>query len=247
MELLRGRLDMLFNLTAGLAERMEIRSIADFVLGVGRDAIDANRGTLCLVTADGGWLEVVGQVGYDAEMMDGWRRFAVDDPLPASDAVRTKSAVYLHDPDERALRYPMFADTGGDGASVMLPLLVRDRAIGSLVFGFDGQRSFDADDRQFLSALSGQCAIAVDRARLYQQSLRRQANLSLLVEASAVLAAARDDIEGGLSRLAPRVAPTVCDIFSVRLLNASRSTRLVAHSFSDRSLQAETERVSELG
>src|SRR3954454_17731625 len=247
MELVRGRLDVLLNLTAGLAERMDIRSIADFVLGVGRDAIEANRGTLCLITPDGDWLEVVAQVGYDTDMMSVWQRFSLADPLPASDAVRTASAVYLHDPQERARRYPMFADTGGDGASVMLPLLVRERAIGSLVFGFDGERSFDADDQQFLNALSTQCAIALDRARLYEQSLRRQANLALLVDASAVLAAARDDIEEGLSRLAPKVAPTVCDIFSVRLLSVTRSTRLVARAFSESTLLAETERVSDFG
>src|SRR5689334_11685539 len=104
-----------------LAEQMETAAIARFVLGAGRVAIEANRGTLCLLSDDTRWLKVIGHVGYDVEMMHSWSRFPVDSSLPASDAIRTKSPIYLHSPAERAARYPVFTDIGGDGASVMLP------------------------------------------------------------------------------------------------------------------------------
>ena len=49
----RTGLALLLELSAGLAERIDIEEIATFVLGVGRDAVAANRGTLCLLTPDG--------------------------------------------------------------------------------------------------------------------------------------------------------------------------------------------------
>ena len=98
MERAQNRLALLLELTTGLAERMEVQAIASFVLDVGLSAIEANRGTLCLLTADGVLLEVVAHAGYDTEVMDTWHQFAVDAPLPASDAVRSRTPIYLHSP-----------------------------------------------------------------------------------------------------------------------------------------------------
>lgn len=227
METVRNRLSLLLDLTGVLAECMVIDQIAGFVLGAGRDAVDANRGTLCLMSARPGWLEVVGHVGYDPEMMSSWEQFELEAELPASDAVRSREAVYLHSPAERAARYPMFAGVGGDGASVMLPLVVRGEALGALVFGFDGERRFDDDDRSFLAALATQCATAVDRARLYEASLHRQASLSMLVEVASVLAAAGADLDGALERAADLAARVIADIVSVHVLDSPMTSRLV--------------------
>jgi serine phosphatase RsbU (regulator of sigma subunit) len=241
------RLALLHELTSGLAERMGLQSIAGFVLGVGLNAIEANRGTLCLVTPDGLSLEVVGHVGYDSAVMDSWQRFAVDAPLPASDVVRTRTPTYLHSPKERADRYPIFAHTGGDGASAYLPLIVRDSALGAIVFGFDGERDFGEEDQSFLSALTTQCAIAIDRALLYEAALRRQADLVLLSNASSVLARAGDDVDAALQKFVKLASPGLVDICSVHLLDTPRASRLVARAFTLDEQLAATRRVSAFG
>jgi serine phosphatase RsbU (regulator of sigma subunit) len=242
------RLALLHELTSGLAERMDLESIAGFVLGVGLNAIEANRGTLCLLTSDGRSLEVVAHVGYDSVMMDSWQRFPVDAPLPASDAVRSRVPIYLHSPQERADRYPIFANTGGDGASVMLPLIARELALGAIVFGFDGERDFGEEDRSFLAALTTQCAIALDRARLYGAALRRQAELVLLANAASVLAAAGEDLDAALQRFVSLASPALVDICSVHLLDAAPGTsRLVARAFAFTEQLAATDRVSSFG
>lgn len=231
MEWAPNRLALLLELTAGLAERMEVQTIASFVLGVGLNAIEANRGTLCLLTADGKSLEVVAHVGYDSAVMDSWHRFEVAAPLPASDAVRSRKPIYLHSPQERADQYPIFAKTGGDGASAMLPLIIRDEPLGAIVFGFDGERDFDGADRSFLDALTTQCAIALDRARLYEASLRRQAGLALVADASTILAGAGDNLDEALQQFVNLVSPTLSDIVSVHLLESPTGSRRVASAF----------------
>ena len=75
MERASNRLAVLHELTSGLAERMGLQSITSFVLGVGLTAIEANRGTLCLLTPDGLSLEVVAHNGYDNDVMNSWRIF----------------------------------------------------------------------------------------------------------------------------------------------------------------------------
>ncbi|HEY0519072.1 MAG TPA: SpoIIE family protein phosphatase, partial [Ilumatobacteraceae bacterium] len=164
-----------------------------------------------------------------------------------SDVVRTRAPVYLHSPAERAARYPMFAQSGGDGASAMLPLTIHDEPIGAIVFGFDGEREFDESDRSILVALATQCAIAIDRAHLYEAALRRQANLALLADASSILAAAADDLDGALQQLADRVAPLVADISSFHLLESPNRSRLAARAFADKKQLPATERVSGFG
>ena len=231
MERAPNRLALLLELTAGLAQRMEVQTIASFVLGVGLNAIEANRGTLCLLAGDGDQLEVVAHTGYDTEVMNTWHRFPVDAPLPASDVVRSRKPIYLHSPQERADLYPIFADTGGDGASAMLPLIIRDEPLGVIVFGFDGERAFDSDDRSFLDALATQCAIALDRARLYEAALRRQAGLVLLAESSTILAAAGDNLDQALQEFVNLASPALSDIASIHLLESPTVARLAASAF----------------
>jgi serine phosphatase RsbU (regulator of sigma subunit) len=245
MERVPTRLALLHELTSGLAERMGLQSIAGFVLGVGLNAIGANRGTLCLVTADGLSLEVVGHVGYDSAVMESWQRFPLSAPLPASDVVRARMPTYLHSHRERAARYPMFADTGGDGASAYLPLIARDMALGAIVFGFDGERDFDEDDQAFLTGLTTQCAIAIDRALLYEAALRRQADLVLMANASTALAGAGDDIDAALQKFVSLASPALVDICTVHLLDPPGTSRLAARAFAPTDHLAATKRVSE--
>jgi sigma-B regulation protein RsbU (phosphoserine phosphatase) len=244
MERAPNRLALLLELTAGLAERMEVQTIASFVLGVGLNAIEANRGTLCLLTPDRVLLEVVAHAGYDTTVMDTWHQFAVEAPLPASDVVRSRKPIYLHSPQERADRYPIFANTGGDGASAMLPLIIRDEPLGAIVFGFDGERDFDETDRAFLDALAAQCAIALDRAHLYEDALRRQAGLVLLADASTILAGAGEDLDEALQQFVELISPELSDIASVHLLESPTVSRLAASAFVEGEQLAATRRVS---
>ncbi|WP_162824332.1 SpoIIE family protein phosphatase [Peterkaempfera bronchialis] len=59
----------------------------------------------------------------------------------------------------------------------VLPLVASGAPLGGLRLLFGGERLFDADDRAFLDALAGQCALAIERSWLYERE--REAALSL--------------------------------------------------------------------
>ncbi|GAA4960123.1 hypothetical protein GCM10023205_24130 [Yinghuangia aomiensis] len=60
----------------------------------------------------------------------------------------------------------------GEAASVVLPLLGSGAPMGALRFTFRDARVFGPDDRVFLEAFAGQCALAVERSRLYEREHR---------------------------------------------------------------------------
>ncbi|MGW1994608.1 SpoIIE family protein phosphatase [Embleya sp. NPDC001921] len=73
----------------------------------------------------------------------------------------------------------------GPGASrVILPLVGSGAPLGVLRYTFDDGRVFDPDDRIFLEAFAGQCALAIERSRLYEREHRTAVALqrSLLPE-----------------------------------------------------------------
>jgi serine phosphatase RsbU (regulator of sigma subunit) len=79
---------------------------------------------------------------------------AAPDPTdPAAYAARTGEAVWA-----------------GSGPQVAVPLVLGgpDRPLGVLALWFDGRSAFSAGDRAAVLTLAGQCAQALDRARLHQ-------------------------------------------------------------------------------
>ncbi|MGH3344341.1 MAG: SpoIIE family protein phosphatase [Carbonactinosporaceae bacterium] len=59
--------------------------------------------------------------------------------------------------------------TTDEHAWAALPLIASGAPLGGLRFAFLASRKVDVDERVFLEALAGQCALAIERARLYEQ------------------------------------------------------------------------------
>jgi signal transduction histidine kinase len=175
------RADRLQAVTALLAEALTPDQVAEVIIAQGLAALGARAGSIAQLVDGDTALEIVSEFGYHEDLVDPWRRFSIDHPAPMADAVRAASPVWLGSPAERAARYPGLAPiSADDGAWVALPLLVKGRPIGAIGLSFAEPRVFDADDQAFMLTLTQQCALALDRARLY-------------VEAEAAVAA-RDEL-----------------------------------------------------
>jgi PAS domain S-box-containing protein len=60
-------------------------------------------------------------------------------------------------------------ETGDEQAWVGLPLLAAGMPLGALRFSFGKPRTITEEERVFLEALAGQCALAVERAEMYEK------------------------------------------------------------------------------
>ncbi|MYS80460.1 SpoIIE family protein phosphatase [Embleya scabrispora] len=76
------------------------------------------------------------------------------------------------------------SNDGPGAARAILPLVGSGAPLGVLRYTFDDGRVFDPDDRIFLEAFAGQCALAIERSRLYEREHRTAVALqrSLLPE-----------------------------------------------------------------
>jgi GAF domain-containing protein len=159
--------ELLRRLSSELARLHSWEDVAAYVIGAAVQLLGGNTGSLCLLTPDGRELEIVAEHGYSLEVTAVWTKFRVDAPLPASEAVRTGSAVFITSPEDRDSRYPIFREQPvvEDNAYAIEPLAVDGRQLGSLVIGFEHPREFTDDDKALLAAAAARCAQALDKRR----------------------------------------------------------------------------------
>jgi PAS domain S-box-containing protein len=171
--------------TTSLAAALTPGEVASVVMEQGLGLLDAVAGSISWSTCSDE-LEVLDAFGYPERALVAWRRFAVDLPAPLAEAFRTARPVWIESSAAYGARYPHLASTGRpfQGASVAVPLVVSERVRGVLGVDFDAPRRFDAADCSFILAVADQAALALERARLYeqQQALRTHAE-----EAAALL------------------------------------------------------------
>jgi signal transduction histidine kinase len=179
------RLARLLSITAALSGPIAPAEAADVILSTGLAATGAQAGIVTRAIDHGRWLEVLREVGdantsayamshLPTAVVDGRTRFSIGGHNPLSDVVRSRSAVWLQNKGELQAHYPQhasFFEKAGCRAIIALPLISRGELIGALRLSFSEERTLDAEERAFLTAFAEQCALALDRAQLYEDAV----------------------------------------------------------------------------
>jgi PAS domain S-box-containing protein len=188
-EQLAERLVRQHAVVAELAQVVTVQGVAQAVLSHGLAALAAAGGIVALLRSDGREFQVTASAGVSPEILEPLQRCALAEVSPARDAVRTGAAVVLTTSSERESRYPALAKTAG--ALVTLPLEIEGRMLGCLILAFDRDRAFDGEDLDFTEALAQQCALALERARLYdaERATRERLETEVIQRARAEEAA----------------------------------------------------------
>ncbi|GGI06650.1 GAF and ANTAR domain-containing protein [Egicoccus halophilus] len=111
---------------------------------------------LCAVEPDGA-VRIVGNVGYDRQLMSSWLRMPPEVDVPLMTAVRAGRPVLLEDLDTCVRRFPLTGRILADfEAQACVPLRVRDQAVGVYALSWRQRRTFAAADEARLSELGEQ-------------------------------------------------------------------------------------------
>ncbi|GAA2584073.1 SpoIIE family protein phosphatase [Actinomadura fulvescens] len=168
--------------TSMLAEALTVSQVVQVITEVGRSAIGADYSAVALLDDDKLRLSIVApsQPGDGLDGRGGESRpssrddFKVSDQTVMSVAVRESRPFLAEHPD--SLRLQLGRDEAGlflqhteERAWVGLPLLAAGAPIGALRFSFTRPREITEEERVFLEALAGQCALAVERALLFER------------------------------------------------------------------------------
>jgi PAS domain S-box-containing protein len=170
--------------TAMLAEALDTEQVVEVITEVGRTAIGALRSAVALLKDDKLGLRVVNPSGLAPTGPDGVGvRLTLDTPSVMTRAIATRRPVLIADPEELRSQFDNDSDAAGAGpgtdrrpldtgdeqAWVGLPLLAAGMPLGALRFSFGKPRTILEEERVFLEALAGQCALAVERAEMYEK------------------------------------------------------------------------------
>ncbi|MDF5755388.1 SpoIIE family protein phosphatase [Spongiactinospora sp. TRM90649] len=168
--------------TAMLAEALTVEQVVQVIIDVGRTAVAADKSAVALLDPDRAVLKLINSSGVpDVPGFPG-------DEIPLGQssvmtmAVNSRRPVFAESSDSLSAQ---LRDAGADEETIArftghdeerawvgLPLLAAGRALGALRFSFTRPQKISQEDGVFLEALAGQCALAVERATLFEREHR---------------------------------------------------------------------------
>ncbi len=172
-ERVTDRIIRLQRTTAALAESLTFDDVAEMIVDQGISALGARAGSVVLLTPDKQELEIVQTHGYAPEITERGQRFPLDVPMPVVTTIREALPVWLGSPEEARVKYAQLPDIDSESAAwATLPLQEAGQTVGGIVLSFAEERSFTLEDQAFMLALTQQCSVALERARLYEVQQR---------------------------------------------------------------------------
>ena len=123
---------------------------------------------------DDDMLRCLAQRGYAADLAEGRQHIPLSESRVSARAMEQQEVIYGSTED----LYGADSALAQSATSVIvLPLLHRGTALGVLHLGTRSARSFDAEDLAFLGAIANAAAVAVQNARLFEESNRQRQEL----------------------------------------------------------------------
>jgi PAS domain S-box-containing protein len=162
--------------TSMLAEALTVEQVVQVITEVGRSAIGAERSAVAILDTERLRLKTVNPGG----LPDSPGAPGDDIPLTVVSvmtlAITTRRPVLMESPealrryfDSEGVDLSVFLANTDEKAWVGLPLLSSGASLGALRFSFTRPRQITEEERVFLEALAGQCALALERATLYER------------------------------------------------------------------------------
>jgi signal transduction histidine kinase len=170
---IQGRLRSLLRANQAIVEQLDLPVVLERIVASAVELVGAKYGALGVVAVDGS-LEQFINVGMTPDQIiaighlpegHGLLGALIDDPRP----IRLER---LSD-DERSSGFP--AGHPPMGAFLGVPVRVRDEVYGNLYLSNEDTRAFSAEDEQLVIALAATAGVAIENARLFAETKRRQA------------------------------------------------------------------------
>jgi PAS domain S-box-containing protein len=170
LETQRDQLQILHNATKSLGEAITLEQVAEVIVSVVYDAVDAHTGVVCRMLPDGQTLEMLNRRHLPEETYQKYRLIPMNLKGPLTDAIQSNQPIFIETFEEYVARYPQFEANirqNGSKATACFPLLIKGRAIGGLTISFAQPKTFTQDTKELLLAIAQQCVQALDRAQHY--------------------------------------------------------------------------------
>ncbi|HEX8154723.1 MAG TPA: ATP-binding protein [Thermoanaerobaculia bacterium] len=165
-ELSSRRIERLQDLTTTLLAATTVESVCEAAIAATTRVVTGRATVIGVVRGEA--LHVIRTAGIAQDVVERFMTMPLDSPWPIVRAAATGEPLWLRNREEAIAAAPIIRDLSNGHAWACLPLLVDGHTIGALGFVFDEEQAFDEDERNYLTSIAGQCAIALERARLFE-------------------------------------------------------------------------------
>ncbi|MFM9917942.1 GAF domain-containing protein [Lacisediminihabitans sp. H27-G8] len=181
----QGRLRALLRANLAVVEHLELPVVLERIIEAAVELVGSEYGALGVI-APGGGLEQFIHVGIPPEQAriighlpegHGLLGALIDDPRP----IRLE---HLHD-DPRSSGFP--AGHPAMESFLGVPIRVRDEVYGNLYLSNQSSGAFSREDEQLVESLAASAGFAIDNARLFAETRRRQAWSAASAEITAAM------------------------------------------------------------
>ena len=161
--------------TSMLAEALTVEQVVQVITEVGRSAIGAERSAVAMLDTERLRLRTINPDGLPGSPGSPLNELPLSAPSVMTAAIMARRPLLLESPDalrrhfEGSAGVNLFLEHSDEKAWVGLPLLASGASLGALRFSFTRPRQITEEERVFLEALAGQCALAMERATLYER------------------------------------------------------------------------------
>jgi PAS domain S-box-containing protein len=159
--------------TSMLAEAITVEQVVEVITEVGRSAIGAERSAVALLDPERLRLRTINLAGLPDHPGGPLGEMPLDVPSVMTAAILSRRPLLVENPDDLYKHFDegvdLFLQHTDEQAWVGLPLLSSGAPLGALRFAFTKPRKITDEERVFLEALAGQCALALERASLFER------------------------------------------------------------------------------
>ncbi len=198
----QGRLRALLRANLAVVEHLELPVVLERIVRAAVELVGSQYGALGVIAPSGAGLEQFIHVGIPPQQATiighlpeghGLLGALIDDPRP----IRLE---HLHD-DPRSSGFP--AGHPAMESFLGVPIRVRDVVYGNLYLSNQASGAFSLEDEQLVESLAASAGFAIDNARLFAETRRRQAWSAASAEITAAMLSS--DRSDSLSTLVSRV------------------------------------------
>ncbi len=167
--------------TSMLAEAITVEQVVEVITEVGRSAIGAERSAVAMLDPERLRLRTINLAGLPDSPGGPGADIPLHVPSVMTAAILARRPLLIEGPDELRKQFDdavdLFLQHSDEQAWVGLPLLSSGAPLGALRFSFTRPRKITDEERVFLEALAGQCALALERASLFEREHTRAETL----------------------------------------------------------------------
>jgi PAS domain S-box-containing protein len=196
---------ILLEIARATGSTLELHQVLDRIVERTAALTGADRASILLLDAGGRYLQPSALYGMDPSFTAAWKR----NPIPLEREPLSRAALEsgrpvvvsdaLTDPRTDKAAVALF----GDRSLLVAPLIARGQALGTLfVNHVRRQYAFTPEDVEIIQAIATWAAMAIDNARLYEETRQKGQQLRAAIESVGHALSAGFDLEATLSRIA---------------------------------------------